>query len=432
MRRFFSADPIHVINQFILLLSSKSLVMKTRPISGSYTIAQRAESYTKKDFESFTYALGIKFPHNARKASICRGYADYILTNLDSILSRISSWELSLLRDIVKEGRGKAVGVKYFMQSSLLLSVFMMKVEYDPTDGITWVEMPEDLFLALGDKPEKILSDPVYRKQDEYLRCFRGFLTLYGFYPLLNLMDDFQKLYPEILDDDGYEVFLCPEIQGAISSVDTYDDEVLHVAVSPFVWEVYGSVQSLAKDIRDGIEPRPFSKKEVLDAGSTPFPRFDTEASRRLRSFLRSKSTLSPEDTDEFLFELWLGHQDFRKSPLDFMDIVSEYLNLDSVHTFNEALQLIMEYVNTVPCWALGGNSSAGIQRRQGPWVRPPKMVVGPNMRKAGYTDADVQKMADAAFYGGVAESLQYKAGRNDPCPCGSGLKFKNCHGKGN
>ena len=22
------------------------------------------------------------------------------------------------------------------------------------------------------------------------------------------------------------------------------------------------------------------------------------------------------------------------------------------------------------------------------------------------------------------------KAGRNDPCPCGSGLKFKKCHGK--
>ena len=23
------------------------------------------------------------------------------------------------------------------------------------------------------------------------------------------------------------------------------------------------------------------------------------------------------------------------------------------------------------------------------------------------------------------------KVGRNDPCPCGSGKKFKNCHGKG-
>jgi preprotein translocase subunit SecA len=23
------------------------------------------------------------------------------------------------------------------------------------------------------------------------------------------------------------------------------------------------------------------------------------------------------------------------------------------------------------------------------------------------------------------------QVGRNDPCPCGSGLKYKNCHGKG-
>ena len=23
------------------------------------------------------------------------------------------------------------------------------------------------------------------------------------------------------------------------------------------------------------------------------------------------------------------------------------------------------------------------------------------------------------------------KVGRNDPCPCGSGKKFKNCHGRG-
>jgi preprotein translocase subunit SecA len=24
------------------------------------------------------------------------------------------------------------------------------------------------------------------------------------------------------------------------------------------------------------------------------------------------------------------------------------------------------------------------------------------------------------------------KVGRNDPCPCGSGKKYKNCHGKNN
>jgi uncharacterized protein len=29
-----------------------------------------------------------------------------------------------------------------------------------------------------------------------------------------------------------------------------------------------------------------------------------------------------------------------------------------------------------------------------------------------------------------AARSAFAKAGRNDPCPCGSGLKFKQCHGK--
>ncbi|MDR1102216.1 MAG: SEC-C domain-containing protein [Tannerella sp.] len=26
---------------------------------------------------------------------------------------------------------------------------------------------------------------------------------------------------------------------------------------------------------------------------------------------------------------------------------------------------------------------------------------------------------------------VEKRAGRNDPCPCGSGKKYKNCHGKG-
>jgi uncharacterized protein YecA (UPF0149 family) len=26
-------------------------------------------------------------------------------------------------------------------------------------------------------------------------------------------------------------------------------------------------------------------------------------------------------------------------------------------------------------------------------------------------------------------QALLAKTGRNDPCPCGSGKKFKNCHG---
>jgi preprotein translocase subunit SecA len=32
---------------------------------------------------------------------------------------------------------------------------------------------------------------------------------------------------------------------------------------------------------------------------------------------------------------------------------------------------------------------------------------------------------------GKYGERRVVKVGRNDPCPCGSGLKYKRCHGRG-
>jgi preprotein translocase subunit SecA len=46
------------------------------------------------------------------------------------------------------------------------------------------------------------------------------------------------------------------------------------------------------------------------------------------------------------------------------------------------------------------------------------------------------KEMAELQFVGGSGASTEKKqatsdkkAGRNDPCPCGSGKKYKKCHG---
>jgi preprotein translocase subunit SecA len=49
--------------------------------------------------------------------------------------------------------------------------------------------------------------------------------------------------------------------------------------------------------------------------------------------------------------------------------------------------------------------------------------------------DADAtpeEMLAPAADFGTDQPEINYalKVGRNDPCPCGSGKKFKQCHGK--
>jgi uncharacterized protein YecA (UPF0149 family) len=40
-----------------------------------------------------------------------------------------------------------------------------------------------------------------------------------------------------------------------------------------------------------------------------------------------------------------------------------------------------------------------------------------------------VDFVKEDAATGGVAHPIHQAAGRNDPCPCGSGKKFKKCHG---
>jgi preprotein translocase subunit SecA len=51
-----------------------------------------------------------------------------------------------------------------------------------------------------------------------------------------------------------------------------------------------------------------------------------------------------------------------------------------------------------------------------------PEELFNPNPNKGG--EGDAVSAEDHSSYMGV------KVGRNDPCPCGSGKKFKQCHGK--
>jgi preprotein translocase subunit SecA len=50
----------------------------------------------------------------------------------------------------------------------------------------------------------------------------------------------------------------------------------------------------------------------------------------------------------------------------------------------------------------------------------------------AGYEEALAGAEADSAPAAKAAPFVRHvgKIGRNDPCPCGSGKKYKHCHGK--
>ena len=53
--------------------------------------------------------------------------------------------------------------------------------------------------------------------------------------------------------------------------------------------------------------------------------------------------------------------------------------------------------------------------------------LVDPNQARAAHTDTRGQ----ASQVNRTPIIKDKLPGRNDPCPCGSGKKFKNCHGRG-
>jgi preprotein translocase subunit SecA len=63
--------------------------------------------------------------------------------------------------------------------------------------------------------------------------------------------------------------------------------------------------------------------------------------------------------------------------------------------------------------------------------AEPPPQAPPPRRPSAPPPDANGMGSLDEAFEARRApEPSPLKVGRNDPCPCGSGKKFKNCCGK--
>jgi len=67
-------------------------------------------------------------------------------------------------------------------------------------------------------------------------------------------------------------------------------------------------------------------------------------------------------------------------------------------------------------------STSIAPQRQAPPVLRTSRTEVADQQNQQLATNGEPQKQSPV--------KAEVKVGRNDPCPCGSGKKFKNCHGQ--
>ena len=98
---------------------------------------------------------------------------------------------------------------------------------------------------------------------------------------------------------------------------------------------------------------------------------------------------------------------------------------LESYNLFTEMLEKLNEEVLAFLLRAFIPLRDASDAREARPATQPNR-----NLKQMHATDPS-QLSTNAEQRSRMPVRVDKQVGRNDPCPCGSGLKFKNCHGKG-
>ena len=115
--------------------------------------------------------------------------------------------------------------------------------------------------------------------------------------------------------------------------------------------------------------------------------------------------------------------------------------SIPTIESMNAMMPMVSDFLNNVNIRIRKGwpplELSKKMPRHQGmPTIMPASVHAAKSMRgaeaqlRAMGANVDYSSIDNFATVGQFGERRVIKVGRNDPCPCGSGKKYKHCHGR--
>jgi hypothetical protein len=239
---------------------------------------------------------------------------------------------------------------------------------------------------------------------------FAAAAKLYGVLPLRKLLEIYNSQNPAISQEDFLavaEVIRHEENHYAILGQENrlrhvapsrpMDREVVAECFYTFGWEDYESVTAKQQGKRYYIP----KKQELLCYADEEYHE-ETPESSDMRRYLRSKAT--PEQAELMLLELqdaFYCDASFQIAAERLDELGLKFVSEADVERFSELAMKLSDGIRRPSLRGLTPNEAA----------RSRSAVMMPTM-------------------GGRPQAKAVKVGRNDPCPCGSGKKYKRCCGR--
>lgn len=269
--------------------------------------------------------------------------------------------------------------------------------------------VPVELIDSFSEIDQAKLQESIHQNT-EWIQLVHGMIYYYGAMESSKVLDKIEAMTKGEVDIRKY--------YGVIAAASDYYRQI---RILPYSYGGYIANDSILKaesiikehKARPDISYYPFTKEQLLKAGESGFVDKSPEMVKFLR-FLSESYDLTVEEKDEIAKQLiHLINTD--SQPAKLLEYLQTILEIPSIEFFEQVTAFIMEVYNHTRMWALKGYYPIELRKEREKHKKAEPVF--PLNQPQGASNV-------------INITTKKKAGRNDPCPCGSGEKYKKCCGK--
>ena len=371
----------------------------------------------KNELQEAAEFFKIPLRSSDRKADIVGKILTALRTDTLRCLECLPVYELRNLQLLISLGKGNDMLIPEPLPPLFTYMFDLVEECYDEDyedeyGSLFQLYLDDEVFDLIAPHIDTAIKNVEQSGRVEFERFLWGCLTIYGYLSIIEFSNLWRGFYPDRKQD---EIFRFMESYSPFPYLtDMMGEHIMYPDLD---------TMDLIREQRGrGTYEGPLAKvslEDILSAGKTTpynFPYVSHEEGRALADALKAVGQGGDAGAIRMHW-LWREIEMGGGDEQAFKDLVTSILKDVRVVSIEKTRVLgraIEDYCNAIPVWGTRGLSS--IESMLG------ERIARGNDAMSAYIR---QRMS-----GLIKDNACPKVGRNDPCPCGSGRKYKDCHGK--
>ncbi|MFD1780623.1 YecA family protein [Fredinandcohnia salidurans] len=350
-----------------------------------FRLDEALSAYAKYELDDIRRYLEIKNASSLKKADLIALFQQEIPVLLKNVCSQWDVERFSLLVKIARNGgylhapELEDDQIMYFRKTGMLFT--------GSINGKKVVAIPDELIEEILNVEKDLHFRGIIKRNTEWIKLTQGLLYYYGTLTVTELGQMIEKYIKEPLRPQDYFQVL--------QDFNSYKKGIVSDDVGYSNRRVFDPKRvKYEHQARKNVPFYPFTKEQLLEAGELDF--VDRNVSYiQLVNFIKQNFETKKLDADSIVEECVYATRKGQNLN-DILQYLSGVLVFDSQDTLQKLVDKVATLMNNTREWFLKGHTSNELKNV--------------NENPVGNTNI--------------------KIGRNEPCPCGSGKKYKKCCGR--